>query len=60
VFSKFKVTNPKDQIPWIDSQDAMIKWIGAVPGDIVEVVRHSDSAGSQPYYRYCVPDVNVA
>jgi propanol-preferring alcohol dehydrogenase len=29
-------------------------------GDIVEVVRHSDVAGSQPYYRYCVPDVNVA
>jgi len=60
VFSKFKVTNPKDQIPWIDSQDAMSRWIGALPGDVVEVTRHSDVAGPLLYYRYCVEDVNVA
>jgi DNA-directed RNA polymerase subunit H (RpoH/RPB5) len=31
-----------------------------MPGDIIEVTRHSDVAGPQAYYRYCVADVNVA
>jgi DNA-directed RNA polymerase subunit H (RpoH/RPB5) len=60
LFKKYNIAKPEEQLPWIDSQDAMIKWAGAVPGDIVEVIRHSDVAGSQPYYRYCVADVNVA
>jgi DNA-directed RNA polymerase subunit H (RpoH/RPB5) len=38
----------------------MIKWIGAIPGDVIEVIRHSDAAGRSAYYRYCVEDVNVA
>jgi DNA-directed RNA polymerase subunit H (RpoH/RPB5) len=59
VFEKFKITKP-DQLPSIDSQDPMAKWIGAVPGDIIEVLRHSDVAGQQLYYRHCVEDVNVA
>jgi DNA-directed RNA polymerase subunit H (RpoH/RPB5) len=60
VFKRYNVVKPEEQLPWIDSQDAQIKWIGAIPGDIVEVLRHSDVAGPLPYYRYCVADVNVA
>lgn len=60
VFEEFKVSSPETQLPWIDSQDAMVKWIGAVPGDIVEVIRHSDTVGTTKYYRYCAEDVNVA
>lgn len=60
VMKKYNVVKPEEQLPWIDSQDAMVKWIGGRPGDIIEVTRHSDVAGSQLYYRYCVPDVNVA
>lgn len=60
VFKQYRITNPEQQIPWIDSQDAMAKWIGAVPGDMVEVIRHSDVAGPKLFYRYCVEDVNVA
>ena len=60
LFKRYNVVKPEEQLPWIDSQDAMSKWIGAVPGDILEVLRHSDVAGSQPYYRYVVADVNVA
>jgi DNA-directed RNA polymerase subunit H (RpoH/RPB5) len=60
VMKKYNVVNPAEQLPWIDSQDAMVKWIGGRPGDIIEVTRHSDVAGTQLYYRYCVPDVNVA
>lgn len=60
MFKRYNVTKPGDQLPWIDSQDTMAKWIGAMPGDILEVTRHSDVAGPQLYYRYCVADVNVA
>lgn len=60
VMKKFNITEARNQIPWVDSQDPMVKWIGGRPGDIVEVTRHSDVAGSELYYRFCVPDVNVA
>lgn len=60
MFKEYTVTKPEEQLPAIDSQDAMAKWIGAMPGDILEVTRHSDVAGPQLYYRYCVADVNVA
>lgn len=60
VMKKFNINEPENQLPWIDSQDPMIKWIGGRPGDVIEVTRHSDVAGSEFYYRYCVPDVNVA
>jgi DNA-directed RNA polymerase subunit H (RpoH/RPB5) len=60
VFNKFKISDPENQLPWLDSQDTMVKWIGAIPGDVIEVIRHSDAAGRSAYYRYCVEDVNVA
>jgi DNA-directed RNA polymerase subunit H (RpoH/RPB5) len=60
LFQMYNISKAEDQLPWIDSQDAMIKWIGAIPGDIVEIIRHSDVAGPTRYYRYCVEDVNVA
>jgi DNA-directed RNA polymerase subunit H (RpoH/RPB5) len=60
VFKQYNIVNPRDQLPWIDSQDSMVKWIGGRPNDIIEVTRHSDVAGRQLYYRYCVPDVNIA
>lgn len=49
---RFRV-NP-DFTPCIDSQDAMAKWIGARPGDVVEVLRKSETAGLAPYSRMCV------
>lgn len=54
--------NLKDpsQLPLIDSQDYPVRVIGAIPGDVVEVLRHSDTAGTEPVYRYVVEDVNVA
>ena len=60
IFDIYKISSPETQLPWIDSQDAMIKWIGAIPGDIIEVTRHSDTVGKTSYYRYCAEDVNVA
>jgi len=54
---KMNIVDPKKQLPWIDSQDAMAKWIGAKPGDVVEVTRFSESGGNVLYYRYCVANV---
>ena len=56
---KYHVENPATQLPLIDSQDAPVKWIGAVPGDIIEILRKSDTAGTTPYYRYCVADTSL-
>ena len=60
VLDKNRIVKPEDQMPWIDSQDIQARLIGAVPGNIIEIIRHSDTVGKSVYYRYCVPDVNVA
>ncbi len=60
LIKKFNINQPENELPPIDSQDPQVKWIGGRPGDIIEVTRHSPVSGSSLYYRYCVPDVNVA
>ena len=60
LFAKYKISNPREQLPWIDSQDAMAKWYGAMPGDVLEITRHSDTGGASPYWRYCVVDANLS
>ena len=44
-------------MPFIWSQDPPARWIGAKPGDIVEIMRLSETAGATPYYRFCVASV---
>lgn len=44
-------------MPYIWTQDPIARWIGAKPGDIVEVMRKSETSGSTPYYRFCVASV---
>jgi DNA-directed RNA polymerase subunit H (RpoH/RPB5) len=60
ILDKNRIVKPEDQMPWIDSQDIQARFIGAVPGNIIEITRHSDTVGKSLYYRYCVADVNVA
>ena len=43
--------------PQISSQDAIARWIGAKPGDLIEIMRNSETAGGTPYYRICVASV---
>lgn len=59
ILEKYKIASA-DQLPAIDSQDTMVKWIGAIPGDVIEVTRHSDTAGRSLYYRQCVENVNAS
>ena len=54
---KMNIIDLKSQLPWIDSQDAMAKWLGARTGDVIEIERFSESAGISKYYRYCVSNV---
>lgn len=44
-------------LPQIAAQDAIARWIGARPGDVVEILRNSETAGGTPYYRICVASV---
>lgn len=45
------------QLPKIDSQDAMVRWIGARPGDVVEISGLCVSSADNVRYRYCIPNV---
>jgi DNA-directed RNA polymerase subunit H len=42
------------QFPYIQATDAIVKEIGARPGDFVRVTRQSETAGTSTYYRYVV------
>lgn len=56
-FERYRVK--PDLMPCIDSQDAMAKWIGARPGDVIEIIRKSETAGGPPYYRICVANTSL-
>jgi DNA-directed RNA polymerase subunit H (RpoH/RPB5) len=53
------ITKPEVQLLSIDSQDIQARIVGAIPGDVVEVIRHSDTAGQSKVWRYCVTDANI-
>lgn len=52
----YNIQNLK-QLPKIDSQDAMARWIGARPGDVIEITGLCVSSAENKRYRYCVPNV---
>ena len=54
-----KMSVEPSKMPAIDSQDPMAKWIGARPGDIVEILRKSETAGATPYWRVCVANTSL-
>jgi DNA-directed RNA polymerase subunit H (RpoH/RPB5) len=45
------------QLPKLDSQDAMARWIGARPGDVIEINGLCVSSADNVRYRYCIPNV---
>lgn len=56
MMAEFHIVNVK-KIPKIDSQDAMAKWIGARPGDVVEVTGMCLASAENRRYRYCLANV---
>lgn len=52
VLRKYSVT--PQQLPRILASDPVVKEIGAKPGDIIEIIRDSETAGKTVYYRVVV------
>jgi len=53
VLKEFHATSPT-LFPKIDSQDPMARWIGARPGDVLEITGLCESSGDNRRYRLCV------
>ena len=56
VMKEYNITK-LTSLPKIDSQDAMAKWIGARPGDVVEITGMCVGSGENKRYRYCLANV---
>lgn len=46
--------NDINTLPKIDSQDPMARWIGARPGDVIQVTGLCETSGDNRRYRLCV------
>ena len=46
-----------NQLLKIDSQDAMAKWVGARPGDVIEITGLDVASGEGKRWRYCLANV---
>ena len=44
------------QLPYIKTSDPAARSVGAKPGDIIKVIRKSQTAGESDFYRYVVEE----
>jgi DNA-directed RNA polymerase subunit H (RpoH/RPB5) len=56
MMKRFNIKDPME-CPWIDSQDAMAKWIGVRPGDMIEITGLDQASATNTRYRYCLTNV---
>ncbi|MCS7136198.1 MAG: DNA-directed RNA polymerase subunit H [Nitrososphaerota archaeon] len=42
------------QLPYILASDPIVKEIGAKPGDVIRIIRQTETAGKSVYYRLVV------
>jgi DNA-directed RNA polymerase subunit H len=43
------------QLPWIRASDPLARAIGARPGNVIRIIRKSDTSGEFVTYRFVVP-----
>ena len=53
MMKKYNLQN-KSQLPYILQDDAIARWIGLHPGDVVRIERYNNNSGLSFYYRVCV------
>jgi len=53
VLKEFHITDPT-KLPKIDCQDPMARWIGARPGNVLEILGLCEASGNNRRYRLCV------
>ena len=58
-FNRFRMKDPDSELPRIDCLDIGARLVGARPGDIVYVRRHSDTIGHAVMFRRVVANANV-
>lgn len=44
----------KNQLPFIQKQDIISRWLGLYPGDVVRITRYTETSGKYYYYRTCI------
>lgn len=44
------------QLPQISNKDAMVKLLGAKPGEVIKIIRKSPTAGEFAFYRVVVSE----
>ena len=54
VLEKYRIQ--PHQLPYILTSDPVVKALGAKPGDIIEIIRESPTAGKAVYYRIVVEE----
>lgn len=54
VLEKYRIK--PHQLPYILTSDPVVKALGAKPGDIIEIIRESPTAGKAVYYRVVVEE----
>lgn len=54
VLERYKVK--PHQLPYILASDPVVKILKAKPGDIIEIIRDSETAGKAVYYRVVVEE----
>jgi DNA-directed RNA polymerase subunit H (RpoH/RPB5) len=58
-FNRFRMKDADSELPRIDSLDIGARLVGARPGDIVYIQRHSDTIGQAHVFRRVVANANV-
>jgi DNA-directed RNA polymerase subunit H (RpoH/RPB5) len=59
VFGSYKIEKVEEALGRMDCMDIGARLVGAFPGDVVYIQRHSDTGGYTPYWRRVVEDANV-
>jgi DNA-directed RNA polymerase subunit H len=52
LLKKYRIT--PQQLPYILASDPIVREIGAKPGDVIRIIRQTETAGRSVYYRLVV------